>query len=314
MSDSLRAAPMPAALQTVLLILTGIAAAGVLAWSVLRWVRHRDTLALWVILGTQLAAPYEGLGDRLLHVYYPELGQIGFLHAFGRDVPLFVQLLYLPYIVPFVVFFIRRLQETGFTRRTWWTTWALALVSTNVMEMVVLQFGPAWIYYDNQPAVVFGIPVWVALTNTTFLFSIATAAYAITARTPRRVQWLVVPATATCLAAGHAVVASPMHLALSGHANPTLIQFASLVIAATIAGLCWKSLQPLTATTHQGAAGVTPKRHAPNQLPQTPTAPLHQPAVLLSRYPKEPPSTPAGDTAAAALFDPAAGLGKERLT
>jgi hypothetical protein len=260
---------MPAALQTVLLILTGIAAAGVLVWSVLRWVRHRDPLALWVILGTQLAAPYEGLGDRLLHVYYPELGQIGFLYAFGRDVPLFVQLLYLPYIVSFVVFFVRRLQTSGFTTRSWWTTWVLALVSTNVMEMAVLQFGPAWTYYGDQPVVVFGIPVWVALTNTTFLFSIATAAYVITARTARRLHWLVVPATVICLAAGHAVIAFPMHLALSGHANPMIIQFISLAIAAAISTLCRQILRPLTATNRQDTASTTSNHHAARQLPAT---------------------------------------------
>lgn len=223
MPDSLRTSPMPAALQTALLTLTGIAAVAVLVWSVLRCVRHRDPLALLVIIGTQLAAPYEGLGDRLLHVYYPEVGQIGFLHAFGRNIPLFVQSLYLPYIVPFVVFFTRRLQKTGFSGRSWWITWLLVLVSTNVMEMVVLQFGPAWSYYGDQPAVVLGIPVWVALTNTTFLFSIATAAHLIVTRTPTRWHWLVVPATVICLAAGHAVIALPMDLALNGVVNPAII-------------------------------------------------------------------------------------------
>jgi hypothetical protein len=260
MPDSLRTAPMPAALQTALLILTGISALAVLGWSVLRCIRHRDPLALFVIIGTQLAAPYEGLGDRLLHVYYPEVDQIGFLHAFGRDIPLFVQLLYLPYIVPFVVLFIRRLQTTGFTRRSWWSTWLVTLVSTNVMEMVVLQFGPAWIYYGDQPAVVFDIPVWVALTNTTFLFSIATAAYLIVTRAPSRYHWLVVPATAICLAVGHAVIATPMDLALNGYADPKIIQVVSLVIAVAIAGLCWRMLHP-SGAVRWGEKGADAQQH-----------------------------------------------------
>src|SRR5215472_6297709 len=163
---------MPQTLQAVLIVATALAAAGVLVWAILEIVRNRNYVPLLIAIGTQIAAPYEALGDGLLHAYYPEHGQIGWLRAFGRDLPLFVQLLYLPYVVVFVDRVVRFATTRGFTPRVWWSIWFATLATTGIMEMVVKAFGPAWIYYGNQPLVIFGVPLWVNLTNTTFLCAI----------------------------------------------------------------------------------------------------------------------------------------------
>jgi hypothetical protein len=234
-----RDAAMPQTLQAVLIVATAGAAAVVLAWAIIEIVRNRNYVPLLIAIGTQIAAPSEARGDGLLHANYPEPGQLGWLHAFGRDLPLFVQLLYLPYVVVFVDRVVHFARTRGFTPRAWWSTWFATLAATGIMEMVVKAFGPAWIYYGNQPMVVFGIPLWVTLTNATFLCAIATAVYLITTQLPRAQVWLVAPATAVCLAAGHFIVALPMGWALDARAETGFIYLAMAVSVAIAVGVAY---------------------------------------------------------------------------
>jgi hypothetical protein len=230
---------MPQMLQAVLIAATAIAGATVFVWAAAEIVRRRNYVPLLVAIGTQLAAPYEALGDGLLHAYYPEAGQIGWLHAFGRDLPLFVQLLYLPYVVVFVDRFVHFARTRGFTTRSWWWTWTATLAATGVMEMAVKAFGPAWIYYGRQPLVIFGVPLWVNLTNTTFLFTIATGVYLIATRLPARSVWLIAPTTAAGLAAGHFVTALPMGWALDSDAGTPVVYLAVAASTAIALGVAW---------------------------------------------------------------------------
>jgi hypothetical protein len=254
-----RSAVMPASLQTVLLVATVLAALAVAGWAVVRLVRFHDPIPLFVAVGTQIAAPYEALGDAMLHVYYPEIGQIGWLESFGRRIPLFVQLLYLPYIVPFVAGFTAA-ARARLSRAAWWRLWVGTLVATAAMEVLVLAFGKAWIYYGEQPAVVLGLPLWVTLTNVTFLFAIGSTVVWITRRVPRRHWWTITPATAFVLAAGHAVVAAPGSVAIEAADGPVtslLGAAGSLGIAVVIA---WALSLRLTRTadSHQHRSAPAP--------------------------------------------------------
>jgi hypothetical protein len=237
---------MPQDLQTALIAATTISAVVVLAWAVWSWTTRRDPVPLLLVIGTQLAAPYEPLGDALLHVYYPESGQVGFLDVFGRQIPLFVELLYVPYIVPFVLLFTNALRS-GISKRTWWLTWSALLAGTAIMEMVVLQAGKAWTYYGPQQFVVAGVPVWVALTNVTFLFLIAAGVRTITAKWGRGHWWTIAPATALLLAAGHAVVATPTALALHAGGSAQVVRVAMLASLAVAVVTSWQLSRHLTA-------------------------------------------------------------------
>jgi len=233
-----RSAEMPPGLQTFLIIATLLGAASVLVWGLAELYRRRDPMPLLVLLGTQLATPYESLGDALLHVYYPENGQVGWLHAFDRDIPLFVQLLYVPYVVPFVVLFVRALRSR-LSFRAWWLVWAAMLGATLTMEIVVLMFGEAWVYYGAQQFLVGGIPVWVALTNVTFLFAISGGVYLITDRVPRKHWWLIAPATAVLLTLGHAIVAAPTGLALEQDGSAGAVRLGMGLSVIIAVGACW---------------------------------------------------------------------------
>ena len=189
-----------------------------------------------MLIGSLFVALYEPLGDSLLGAYYPEAGQVTALHAFGRDVPLFVLLLYPPYFVPFVVAFLAYARR-GFTLRQWWTLWGLTFAGSAAMEMVVMQFGHPWLYYGQQTWVAFGFPLWVTVTNVTFLFLTAAVAYLIATRLPARRQWMLVLAVPVATAAGHLVVALPGAAARESDNDVVMLigGCSSLLLAALIA-------------------------------------------------------------------------------
>lgn len=246
--DDVAAAPMPQTLQTVLLIGTAATFAVILAWTIVEARRGRWT-PLLVAIGTQIAAPYEALGDILLHVYYPEIDQVGYLTAFGRDLPVMIQLLYLPLIIPFVILFLGELRKGPLSARVWWAMWLGLFLAIDLMEMVVGWFGDAWIYYGDQPLVIWDIPLWVGLTNTTFVMTVATTAYVLTVKLPRSWQWLIIPATAVALSVGHGAIATPMYFALREDAAPELVQLVSLAIALAISAGCLRLVNRVQAST-----------------------------------------------------------------
>ncbi|MFJ9390507.1 hypothetical protein ACIRON_16905 [Nocardioides sp. NPDC101246] len=201
-------APMPQTTQGVLIAVTILATVAMVAWVV--WLRQHSgsTAPLFVLVGSLLVVFYEPLGDSLLGAYYPEAGQVTAIHAFGRDMPLFVLLLYPPYFVPFVVAFLE-LARRGFTVRSWWTLWVVTLVSGGLMEMVLMQFGNPWLYYGRQTLMIFEFPLWVTVTNVTFLFATAVVVRLIVTRLDTRHHWMVIPAVPIMTISGHAAVALP---------------------------------------------------------------------------------------------------------
>jgi len=201
-------ATMPANTQAVLLGVTILSTIVVLAWSLYVWRRKHDVVPLLIAVGSLLVIFYEPLGDSLLGAYYPEQGQITAVHAFGRDMPLFVLLLYPPYFVPFAAAFLALVRK-GFTARSWWTLWLVTLVSGAAMEAVLMHFGHPWLYYGQQTLELAGFPCWVAFTNVTFLFATGAVAHLINTRLSARHRWLIAPAVPLMTIAGHAAVALP---------------------------------------------------------------------------------------------------------
>jgi hypothetical protein len=226
---------MPHDTQAVLIAGTAAAAVAICLYAI-RELWRGDRIPLFLTLGAFLVVLYEPLGDILLGAYYPEVHQVTVVHAFGRDMPLFIMLMYAPYIVPFVLIFMRMARE-GFTRRLWWSLWLGLFVATTAMEMIVMQFGHPWLYYGHQPLVIADLPVWVSFTNVTFLFAIAAATYVIATRLDKRHHWLVLPAVPILTVAGHASVALPGAVALTGtgdHALLVLGGLCSIAVAVVI--------------------------------------------------------------------------------
>ena len=114
---------MPAGLQRGLVALLAVAAAVAVVALVRRAVARRSTVPVLVLVGTLLCVVYEPIGDRMVLAYYPEHGQLTWVTLFGRGIPVFIGLMYLAYVGPFVLLF-EHLRARGFTAGSWWGLWA----------------------------------------------------------------------------------------------------------------------------------------------------------------------------------------------
>jgi|GEM_PF-3080620 len=245
---------MPAGLQRGLIAVLAVAAGLAVVALVRTARRERSTVPVLVLLGTLLCVLYEPVGDRMVLAYYPERGQVTWVTLFGRGIPLFIGLMYLAYIGPFVLVF-EHLRRRGFTPRSWWALWAGSVTAIVVVETAVLRIGAAWVYYGPQRTVVGRLPLWTPFTYVSFLFAIAAGVAGLADRLGAGTRWLIVPAVPVLLAAAHLATAAPAAAALyrSGEAGVVLAgSLASVALAALFAyGL---SLPFLSA----GPTGMTP--------------------------------------------------------
>lgn len=113
---------MPQTTQTVLIALMTTIAVVAIAALLTSAQRKRDLIPVFALIGAALGILYEPLGDSLVMAFYPGVKQHTWISAFGRDIPLFIGVLYFWYMAPFVVVFTRYAHK-GFTARQWWTLW-----------------------------------------------------------------------------------------------------------------------------------------------------------------------------------------------
>jgi hypothetical protein len=221
--------PMPHTAQTVLIIAMTVMALISLGYAIYASIRRRDLAHIWLFIGAGLAIPYEALGDNLVHVYYTERGQIGWVTTFGHSIPAFIGILYFWYLTIFAYVMIRR-ARTGVSARRFWLEWSGFLSFAIFFEMLVTSVGgPTWIYYGPQAFMVGDVPVLTPFTYVSFMVAIAGAFCALERLLPRGRQWLIVPAVPMVMAGSHAATSLPLAVALhSGTTNTTYIAIGAI--------------------------------------------------------------------------------------
>jgi hypothetical protein len=224
--------PMPQTAQAVLIVAMTVMALLSLGYAIYASVRRRDLVHIWLILGAGLAIPYEALGDNLVHVYYTERGQIGWVTTFGHSIPAFIGILYFWYLPIYGYLMIRR-AGTGVSGRRFWLEWAGFLSFAIFFEMLVTSVGgPTWIYYGPQAFKLGDVPVLTPFTYVSFMVAIAGAFCALVRLLPRGRQWLIVPAVPMVMAGSHAMTSLPLAVALhSGTTNSAHIAIGAIATA-----------------------------------------------------------------------------------
>lgn len=223
---------MPADTQTVLIVAMAVMAALMWCYAIRESQRRGDLVPLFIVIGCGLAVFYEPVGDALVKVYYTERGQETWIHAFGRDIPAFIGLLYFWYM-PAGAMWLLRAAERGVTARAWWTRWAAFLAFATFFEMLVLQVaGTTWIYHDAQPFMVLDVPVFTPWTYVSFDVTIAAGTVAMAHYLPRRHHWMIVPAVPMLMVAGHAMTSLPEGIAFYGTDDDLLRHLGALGSAA----------------------------------------------------------------------------------
>jgi hypothetical protein len=220
---------MPQTAQTVLIVAMTVMALLSLGYAIYASIRRRDLVHIWLLLGAGLAIPYEALGDNLVHVYYTERGQIGWITTFGHSIPAFIGILYLWYLPVYGYMMIRR-AHTGVSARRFWLEWSGFLSFAIFFEMLVTSVGgPTWIYYGPQAFMLGDVPVLTPFTYVSFMVAIAGAFCALQRLLPRGRQWLIVPAVPMVMAGSHAMTSLPLAVALhSGTTNTAYIAIGAI--------------------------------------------------------------------------------------
>src|ERR1700746_1007421 len=113
---------MPQTAQGVLIVAMTVLALVSLGYAIYASIRRRDLVHIWLLLGAGLAIPYEALGDDLVHVYYTEVGQIGWITTFGHSIPAFIGLLYF-WSLPIFGYIMIRNANTGMSAKKFWMQW-----------------------------------------------------------------------------------------------------------------------------------------------------------------------------------------------
>src|SRR5438067_111226 len=98
---------MPSGAQTGLIIATGLGFVAIWLYAISESRRRRDVVPTLIVIGAGLSVFYEPLGDAMAKVYYTEHGQIAWIHAFGRHIPLFIGLLYFWYMSVWAMWLLR---------------------------------------------------------------------------------------------------------------------------------------------------------------------------------------------------------------
>jgi hypothetical protein len=224
--------PMPQTTQNVLIVAMAVMALLSLGYAIYASVRRRDLVHIWLILGAGLAIPYEALGDNLVHVYYTERGQIGWVTTFGHSIPAFIGILYFWYLPVFGYLMIRG-ARTGVSARRFWLQWGGFLSFAIFFEILVTSVGgPTWIYYGPQAFVLGDVPVLTPFTYVSFMVAIGGAFCALERLLPRGRQWLIVPAVPMVMAGSHAMTSLPLAVALhSGTTNTAYIAIGAIATA-----------------------------------------------------------------------------------
>lgn len=214
-------AVMPAVPQ---MLLTGLSVTVFLlsVWFVIKETRRRgDWVPVFAMIGGGLAVIYEPLGDILASVYYPEQGQIGWITLFGRQIPLFIGVLYFWYMSVPAIYFLRRL-EIGVTKAALWRMYLLTLFIAIAIELFGVNVG-AWVYYGPHPYVVLGVPLWCPVTYSAFLTTITIGLHLMSTRLPRRHHWLIMIGVPVCMAGGHCATSVPAAAAMFSTDSPLWI-------------------------------------------------------------------------------------------
>ncbi|MCW2655730.1 MAG: hypothetical protein JWR32_6706 [Mycobacterium sp.] len=238
----------------LLLGVFGVIVVAAVAWALSLAVKNRDFLPIACCAGALVASFNEPIYDILGKIVYAENNPMAF-SAFGREVPWFLVIGYLPWVglAPYVVY---KKMEGGISRRTLHIAAAVLFVSVVIIET----FGNVlhlWLYYGEGPMkflVVVPQTVTYPLVGGFLLYALAGHA---TGWRRSAVGFVV---TAVVLPIGFAATSWPVYVALYSDLPVAL----DWILSAVMLGLCVAMAVAATFLAEKWRAGLRNR-----QSPQT---------------------------------------------
>lgn len=199
-------AQMPQAFQWISIVLWGAGAAVLLGYGLILWKNQKTLYAIYTLVGSMLAIPYEALNNILGRCLHPQVGQITAVTVFGQPIPVWTMLAYAGYFAIPVVLLIELMIARGkLSTKAWWITFFAAVVGACAVEVVFVNLG-VWTYYgDNQPVKLLGtVPIWWGFVNASSILTVTALVYGLkTLILTPKIEWLLVPLFPLIVFAAH---------------------------------------------------------------------------------------------------------------
>ena len=220
---------MDATAQAVFIAVQAVPAALVLLWAARALLRDGDSLPLLCMLGGAAAMFLEPIIDLLGLVWYPRDGQWVMYELFGRPIPWFV-VAYIWFVGAQTIYTIRRMRERP-SMVLLLQLYLVYLLMDYVMELPGLYL-ETYVYYGEQPFVLFKLPLWAPFLNACLPIFAATMVIVFS-------RWLggwrrlgVVALVPAAVATVDGAVGWPLWLMLNGDVPAVVVWLAAVVLMA----------------------------------------------------------------------------------
>jgi hypothetical protein len=127
-------------------------------------IQNKDPLLLFLLLGGFFGEMLEPICNVLGQAYHPEIGQTVGFNTLGRDIPLWLMLVYPWYFAGFAYQLISWDRAGELTRARYWKLFGFAAVFCFGIEVWPVQT-VLWDYYGPQPLTFFGMPLMWYVVN-----------------------------------------------------------------------------------------------------------------------------------------------------
>ena len=233
---------MPEMAQNIVTGVTGVLVLALFVYALWQaFSPRRNDRWLILLLAACLTIFMEPFACFMVKAHHPAVGSYTLLRGLDVTVPVQLLFFYILYFAPTAAFLIHRSQQRVSARR-YWLDFAAIYALLFGGEALAIYLG-VWFFFGQNPFVVLGLPLWVALTNiaAVYAWSVA-AAYCLDRCTGAHRYWAIVAAPFAAIAV-YAPVSMPTAIEL--YANEPLAQ---TTIAAAISVLL--GLMVVWATRH----------------------------------------------------------------
>lgn len=206
-------AVMPALAQDVVTGVTGVLVLALYALALWRALSaRRDPRWLILLVAASVTVFMEPFACFMVKAHHPAVGAWVLLRGLGVTVPLQLLFFYILYFAPTGAWLIHRSRQ-AVPAKVYWRDFLAIFALLFGGEALAIHFG-VWFFFDYNPFVVLGLPLWVALTNIAAVYAWAVVAGACLDRLQGAARWLAVLAAPFAAIAVYAPVSLPAAIAL----------------------------------------------------------------------------------------------------
>jgi hypothetical protein len=172
-------------------LIAAAGALGALVFCIRHSVTRRSPRALFLWIGAGCTIFIEPFPDVLGKAVFAEVNRIPWMGGLGRQIPMYVGLIYLFYLTPAYVLLLDAF-ERGLAASRLLAIYGALVAGACVFEFLPLHYN-LWRYYGSQGIQLGRVPIWWGFINVHGIVATAVALHFILKVLPRNRQFLVIP-------------------------------------------------------------------------------------------------------------------------